>query len=290
MKRCLECAAEYPAVLSACPICGFEPVHVDGFIAHAPQLAHAGGGFEAGYFPVLAGLEASNFWFRARNELILWAMQRYCGTFQSYFEIGCGTGFVLQGIANRFPHTALAASEIFTAGLGFASQRVPGANLMQMDARAIPFSAEFDVLGAFDVLEHIDDDVAVLAQAFKALRPGGHLLLTVPQHAWLWSPSDDYARHERRYSSVELHAKVGAAGFVLRRSTSFVSLLLPLMLASRLKSRRRRQEFDPLDEFDLPHWVNKVLYGVMTSERGLIRLGLKLPWGGSRLVVAQKPG
>ncbi len=290
MRHCLVCDAQYLEGQNDCPACGNRPKIVEGFTAYAPDLAQEGGGFDASYFPVLARLEESNFWFKARNALILWALARYCAGFRSYLEIGCGTGYVLTGVARRFPDAVLSASEIFTAGLGYAARRVPSAAFMQMDARRIPFSEEFDVVGAFDVLEHIDDDVAVLDQAFKALRPGGHLLLTVPQHAWLWSPSDDYARHERRYSASELHAKLGAAGFVLRRSTSFVSLLLPMMLASRLKSRRKQGEFDPRDEFNLPQWMNTALYGVMAFERGMIRLGLKLPWGGSRLVVAQKPG
>jgi hypothetical protein len=54
---------------------------VDGFIAYAPELAHEGGGFDATYFPVLVGLEEANFWFRARNELILWALEKYCKGF-----------------------------------------------------------------------------------------------------------------------------------------------------------------------------------------------------------------
>ena len=288
MRRCLACDAQYLEGQSDCPACGNRPKVVDGFTAYAPELAQKGGGFEASYFPVLARLEDSNFWFMARNELILWALAKYCGGFSSYLEIGCGTGHVLSGVARRFPEAVLSASEIFTSGLGFAEERVPSAAFMQMDARHIPFSEEFDVVGAFDVVEHIKEDEAVLAQAYKALRPGGHLLLTVPQHAWLWSPSDDYARHERRYSKAELHEKVREVGFRLQRSSSFVSLLLPLMLISRLSSKKKQVEFDPTDEFKLPFWMNAVFYQTLALERGMIRLGVNFPVGGSRLLVAQK--
>jgi SAM-dependent methyltransferase len=288
MKHCLACDAHYSVSETSCPMCGFGPQIVDGFIAHAPELAHGGGGFDSAYFPVLARLEDANFWFRARNELILWTLEKYCTGFQSYLEIGCGTGYVLAGVASRFPGAILSASEIFTVGLGFAAERVPKANFLQMDARHIPFSEEFDVLGAFDVIEHIREEEMVLAQAYKALKPGGHLLLTVPQHSWMWSPSDDYARHERRYSASELRAKVSAAGFRLQRCTSFVSLLMPLMLVSRLKSKQKDAPFDPSDEFKLPSWMNAAFYRVMAMERGLIRLGLNLPAGGSLMLVAQK--
>jgi SAM-dependent methyltransferase len=288
MKRCTACGACHPSVQEHCSACGFKPRVLDGFVTHAPHLMHEGGGFEAAYFPVLAQLEAANFWFRARNELILWALQKYCGNFQSYLEIGCGTGYVLSGVAHRFPRAHLTASEIFTTGLQIAAQRVPQAQLLQMDARDIPFRDEFDVVGAFDVVEHIQEDEAVLAQVHAALKPGGHMLLTVPQHQWLWSPSDDYARHERRYTASELHGKVRSAGFTLLRSGSFVSLLLPLMLASRLTSRRKASVFDPLDEFKLPSWLNESLYGLMKAEIGLIKLGINFPAGGSRFLIARK--
>lgn len=288
MRHCLACDAQYLEGQNDCPACGNRPKIVEGFTAYAPDLAQESEGFDASYFPVLARLEASNFWFKARNELILWALARYCGGFRSYLEIGCGTGYVLSGVARRFPDAVLSASEIFTAGLGFAAERVPSAAFMQMDARRIPFSEEFDVVGAFDVVEHIKDDEAALAQAYKALKPGGHLLLTVPQHAWLWSPSDDYARHERRYSKAELHEKVRTAGFRLKRSSSFVSLLLPLMLISRLSSKKKQVEFDPIDEFRLTPWMDAAFYQALALERGMIRLGVNFPAGGSRLLVAQK--
>jgi len=288
VRRCLVCDARFPATLAGCPVCGNQPQHVDGFVAYAPALAHGGGGFEPGYFAMLAQLEAGNFWFRARNELILWALEKYCRGFQSYLEIGCGTGFVLSGVARRFPDPSLSASEVFTAGLRYAAQRVPSASFMQMDARSIPFVDEFDVVGAFDVVEHIQEDEAVLAQAYKALKPGGHLLLSVPQHAWLWSPSDDYAKHERRYAHAEIQGKLAEAGFRLNRSTSFVSLLLPMMIASRFKASQKNKAFDPMGEFRLPAWLNEVLFRIMTVERRLIGLGLNFPVGGSRLVVAHK--
>src|SRR4030095_1631809 len=110
-------------------------------------------------------------------------------------------------------------------------------------ARRIPFRGEFDVIGAFDVLEHIKEDEEVLAQMYQATRPRGGVLLTVPQHSFLWSEVDDYSRHVRRYSASELKAKVKRAGFETLRTTSFVSLLLPVMFISRLRQRSAHQGF-----------------------------------------------
>jgi len=81
---------------------------------------------------------------------------------------------------------------------------------------------------------------------------------------------------------------VKAAGFRLRHSTSFVTPLLPLMLFSRLHSKKTHAEFDPKDEFDMPSRLDALLYAAMLVEIGLIRMGLNFPAGGSRLLVAQK--
>ena len=69
MRICIDCHARYPTLLERCPDCAFAPPRIQGFLAFAPELAHAGGGFDASFFPVLAGLEQGNFWFRARNQL-----------------------------------------------------------------------------------------------------------------------------------------------------------------------------------------------------------------------------
>lgn len=246
-------------------------------------------GFEPAYFAELVSLEAGNFWFRSRNRLIVWALGKYRPGFRSLLEVGCGTGYVLSGIAAAFPGARLVGTEVYAEGLAQAATRLPGIAFAQVDARALPYRSEFEVIGAFDVIEHIAEDEAVLAQAHAALQPGGLLLLTVPQHAWLWSPADAYARHVRRYAAGELHAKVRAAGFEVLRSTSFVSVLLPAMVASRLLRREDAAGgFDPRAEFRIPGTLNAMLESLLALERRLIALGLDFPCGGSRLVVARK--
>lgn len=289
MKRCLNCETRYASPIRNCPHCDFGPELLEGFDAYAPALAHHGGGFKSDYFSELARLEEANFWFQSRNQLILWAIQKYAPNFKSVLEIGCGTAYVLSGVSKRFPCATLSGSEIFLAGLGFASARLPSVKFMQMDARVIPFDSEFDVIGAFDVVEHIKEDEQVLSQIHASLKPEGLLLLTVPQHAWLWSASDDYACHERRYSAVDLHNKVSAAGFQLLRSTSFVAALLPAMMVSRFSQRRKGiKDFDPAAELKISPWLNGLFSRILGIERSLIHAGLNFPVGGSRLIVAKK--
>jgi SAM-dependent methyltransferase len=261
---------------------------IDGFCSFAPEFAHSGSGFKSTFFSELIRLEEANFWFRSRNQLILWAFEKYCPRFRSFLEIGCGTGYVLSGVAKAFPQAAVYGSEIFTAGLDFAANRLPSVNFMQMDARNIPFEEEFDVVGAFDVLEHIEEDELVLSQIQKALKPGSILLLTVPQHAWLWSPVDDYACHKRRYCARDLHSKLHAAGFEILRSTSFVSSLLPAMWLSRLIQKRSQNKIDGSAEFRISNWLNHLLGMFLAVEIRMIASGFNFSFGGSRLVVARK--
>lgn len=288
MKKCPQCSAHFITINPSCPQCGFQPERKDRFTIYAPDMASNGGGFKDVYFSDLANIEAGNFWFRARNRLIIWAVGKYMPTARTLLEVGCGTGFVLNGISAAYPQIKLLGAELFTAGLAFAASRLPSIEFIQMDARNIPFASEFDVVGAFDVLEHIEEDRLVLDQMHEALMPSGIMLLTVPQHAWLWSSSDDYACHVRRYSAKDIHEKVERAGFKIVLSTSFVATLLPAMLISRLLNKRALDEFDALAEFRISPWLNRLLEIIMNAEILLIRCGIRLPWGGSRLIVAKK--
>lgn len=262
---------------------------LDGYFAFAPALAQSSTGFRREYFAELVVLEEKNFWFRSRNRLIVWALRCYFPDATRFLEVGCGTGYVLSGIKGAFPEMQLYGSEIYTAGLGFAAMRADNALLFQMDAREIPFKDEFDVIGAFDVLEHIEEDERVLQQFYRAVRPGGGIVLTVPQHPFLWSQHDEAACHARRYRRRELKQKVEAAGFEVKMTTSFVSLLLPFMLLSRLRGRVPEEHYDPMAELRLGPVMNSILEGIMNIERALTRWGIRFPSGGSLLLVAGKP-
>ncbi len=288
MKRCLACNAHYPSSIVDCPTCGVGPALVDGFYAYAPEFAHGGGGFKSDHFSALYCSEEANFWFRSRNQVILWAIKKYYPDFHSLLEIGCGTGYVLSGVAKKFPYKNLHGSEIFTEGLRFSSTRLPSVNFVQMDARCIPYVNEFDIIGVFDVLEHIEEDEQVLAQIYSALKPRGVMLLTVPQHPWLWSETDKRACHVRRYIATDLIVKIEAAGFQVLRSTSFVTVLLPAMIVSRFFKRKTEAEEEARAELAISPWLNSLFSSLLRIELAGIRMGLSFPVGGSRLVIARK--
>lgn len=257
-------------------------------IAWRPVTATEAGGYDAEIFAELAALEDESFWFRARNRLLVRLTRQLSQPGDRFLEIGCGTGYVLQALANECGLT-VTGSELFEEGLGFARQRLPEAEFSVLDARQMPYREEFDLAGAFDVLEHIDDDIGVLRGLRGALRAGGHLLVTVPQHRWLWSDADDYAHHVRRYRRPELVERIEDAGFEVLRVSSFVTSLLPLMLASRLR-RQRKGSYDLASELVPPAPINRSLEWMLNRECDLIARGVNLPAGGSLVAVARRVG
>lgn len=252
------------------------------------QAVAAGRGFSPESFSHLVGIEERSFWFAGRNRLITVAMERYFPQATSFLEVGCGTGYVLLGLQAARPSLTLCGSELFEEGLEFARARLPGARLLQADARALPFHEEFDVAGAFDVLEHIDDDERALASMRDAIRPGGGVLITVPQHPRLWSPADDYAEHQRRYTRRELREKLDRAGFRVLRMTSFVTAALPAMVVSRARQRHDSAPYDPTAEHRAAERLAKPLGAALAAETWLIQHGVTFPVGGSLLAVAQR--
>lgn len=255
----------------------------------AEDLSTEEGGYPGDVFERLASLETGHFWFEARNQLIIWAIRRYFPNAKDFLDVGCGTGFVLQGVANALPQLVLSAVERNDEGLAIARRRVPSARFFQQDVRRLSFECPVDLAGIFDVLEHIADDGAMLTRLAGVVRPGGGLLLTVPQHPWLWSHQDDFGQHVRRYRRKELLERLHAAGFETLRMSSFVSLPLPLLVLSRLMRPIWSADLDPWREFDIPPQANRGLRTLLNWEQRLIRMGFSWPAGGSLFVVARRP-
>jgi SAM-dependent methyltransferase len=288
VRRCVECGRSFEAEGWRCPACGFEPEERDGFLAFAPAAIEEGRGFDRTSFDHLVRVEEASFWFRGRNKLILWALERHFPAARSLLEVGCGTGYVLAGLEREHPELRLAGAELYPDGLRYARERIPRVEFVQLDATNIPYDGEWDVVGAFDVLEHVEDDEAAMAGLRLAARPGGGVIVTVPQHPSLWSAADDYAHHVRRYTRGELVEKLRGAGLEIALVTSFVSLLLPAMYLSRWLERRRGGEFDPEREHAAAARV-RLLDRALDLERAAIRRGVRLPAGGSLLAVARRP-
>jgi SAM-dependent methyltransferase len=253
----------------------------------APELADTISGFDPKAFEELAELEAEHFWFVARNQLIVGLASKFFPQARRFLEIGCGTGFVLRAIAESRAWERVVGSELHPSGLTYARRRLPPeVEFAQMDARNIPAVGLFDLTGAFDVIEHIADDEAVLRGLRAATQTGGGCIIAVPQHPWLWSRADEVAHHVRRYTRGELEMKLGRNGFEVLFSSSFTALLLPLMAASRLARSKKSRDEDAY-EFRLNPAANRFFLEVLRFEVRMTLHGVQWPAGGSRIVVGR---
>jgi SAM-dependent methyltransferase len=248
--------------------------------------AQPAGAFSRHDYENLAALEEQSFWFRARNELVEWVVRSRFAEARSLLDVGCGNGFVLSALEPAFPEIAMTGCELSADALAIAESRLTRTTLRRLDALELGFDGEFDLVCAFDVLEHIEDDEAALAAMGRAASPSGGILVTVPQHRWLWSAPDDYAGHKRRYTRDEMLAKLSRIGFEEVLVTSFVTTVLPAMYLSRLRSRSG--EYDPVAEHLQAQRGARLLDALMRADLGLIRRGHSLKFGGSLLVAARR--
>lgn len=146
----------------------------------------------------------------------------------------------------------------------------------------------FDLITLFDVIEHVEDDLAALETARRLLRPGGKLVVTVPALMMLWGDHDVANHHFRRYEKAELRSVIERAGFRISRLSFFISLLFPLIYAERAVNQLRG--INPKAQFDVkvpPKPINRAMLAVMTVERMLMRK-LNMPIGSSLVAVCHR--
>jgi SAM-dependent methyltransferase len=257
---------------------------------------HPAGTFRPSYdvehFQPLFAVEDHHFWFRSRNRCIAAATRLIPrGTsIQDIIEHGCGTGFVLAELKRLFPRARVVGADLFAEGLVLARRRFAGP-LVQTDILQSGYRAAFDLVGLFDVLEHLDNDLQVLNVIREQLRPGGCLLMTVPAHMALWSEYDVASGHRRRYARNELLSRLTEAGFEVRFCSEFMSVLFPLMWVRRRLSWKKTspQTTAPIErELHVNPVLNSVLEKVLRLEAWWISHGRKLPCGTSLLALAIK--
>jgi SAM-dependent methyltransferase len=239
-------------------------------------------------YRLMAEVEDRHWWFRARRDITRAAIEQLAlAPGAQLLEAGCGTGGNLEMLAgfgelHAFEPDDLAREVACAKGVG----RVVAGGL----PHALPAAPErLDLVCAFDVLEHIDDDHAAAAALARRLAPGGHLVVTVPAYRWLWSRHDDAVAHKRRYTRGELRRLLRDAGFEVRRCSYFNSLLFPPIAEVRLGRRLLGIEDDGTREMALPGpLLNRLLYRIFAFERRLLAR-VDLPFGVSLLAVARKP-
>ena len=232
----------------------------------------------------MAELDQRHWWYRARRDVIAALIRRRVRPRPGarILEIGCGTGHNLAMLA-AFGHVD--ALELDDEARALAERRL-GRGVM---AAPLPELAgvpgDYDLIGAFDVIEHIEDDQAALAAIADRLKSGGKLVVTVPAHRWMWSAHDVVNHHKRRYSKAALRNLIEGSPLRLDAIGYFNSLLFPLAVAKRVASKLSGSNDASIGLPSPP--VNAALERAFAAERHLIgKVGL--PPGLSLFAVAKQ--
>ena len=258
--------------------------------------SESSGGYDPAFFQQLARVEDRHFWFQARNHLIFKMSRQLVSALAPGYrvlEVGCGTGNALRILRQACPDGMVVGLELWFDGLRFAQRRSAGP-LVQGDVRHCPFGKPFDLIGMFDVLEHVPEDLETLCALREALTPGGRLMLTVPAHQYLWSYFDQAAHHCRRYSSQEIRDRLVQAGFQVEFLSQFMTCIFPLVwLFRKLSSRHQQPGLDDaktltLREFRVLPVINGLLAALLKLETLWVSSGHRLPIGTSLIVVARR--
>jgi len=216
----------------------------------------------------MAELDQRHWWYRARRRVLAELIRRKAPPPPGarLLEIGCGTGHNLAMLGQFGPVDGL---ELDDQARAIAERRL-GRTVMSAPLPELAGVPEhyYDLVGAFDVIEHIDDDEAALESIATRLKPGGKFVMTVPAHRWMWSAHDVVNHHKRRYSKSALKKLIDKSPLRLESIGYFNSLLFPLAVAERMASKARGKDDANLSLPSAP--LNSALEHAFAVERHLI--------------------
>jgi SAM-dependent methyltransferase len=234
-------------------------------------------------FQQMAELDERHWWYRARRRIIADLIRREAALPDDarILEIGCGTGHNLSMLSGFGHVDALELDDEVRA----LSEKRFGRKIMSSPLPELTevADAHYDLIGAFDVIEHVDDDHAALASIATKLKRGGRFIMTVPAHQWMWTAHDVANHHKRRYSKKRLKQLIDDSPLHLQRIGYFNSLLFPLAVADRTAAKLRNKQNADVKLPRAP--LNAALEMVFASERYLVGR-VPLPPGLSLFAVA----
>ena len=223
---------------------------------------------ERAVYSHMADLDQRHWWYLGRRRVLASLIERLAGPPRGgrILEVGCGTGHNLAMLQTFGEVDAVELDESVRAiaesrlGRQVLPDRLP-------ELQGVP-DAAYDLICAFDVIEHITDDDAALRAIARKLRPGGKLAMTVPAHQWMWSAHDTVNHHKRRYSKRTLRQLIARSPLELEAIGYLNSLLFPLAVGQRMLSKLAGKEDAQLGIPPRP--VNSLLTSLFAAERHLV--------------------
>lgn len=231
--------------------------------------------------------ETSYWWHVGRLKIIEKELERQIGDKRplKILNIGCGTGGTIRTLEKFGQVVNVDVSDEaikFMAKHGFD-------NIIKVDGIDLPFdTASFDLVCAFDVLEHIDRDTDALREWKRVLKPGGKLVLTVPAYQWLWSCHDECLHHFRRYNVGQLKTITRHVHFRSVRLSYAIAFSFPLVVGFRMLAKLGRERPTAASSYvELSPTINKLFTKLLFIEASWHRV-IKFPFGTSILAVFKK--
>ncbi|MBU4579748.1 class I SAM-dependent methyltransferase [Patescibacteria group bacterium] len=291
---CPNCAKNLEFIKNKClcSLCGAYYQINNGIISFVDNDCEKNN-FDDNLCKSLFKMEKKHFWHTGRKEII-WQILNFFTKEKinnlKMLDIGCGNGNIphylkTKGINIEGADTSLSA-------LNFCKKRVD-IPLYQIDPKkqTLPFLSEsYDIVGLFDVLEHVEKDQSLLSDVFRICKKEGKIIITVPANKYLWSYFDIISGHKRRYSKNDLIIKLEKAGFKIEKISFYMFFLLPFMFFRKLKfptNKNKNGQFDSLPEIKTIPIINDIFLLILKLEKKLL-LRFNLPFGSSIICIAKK--
>lgn len=231
-------------------------------------------------------LEDTYWWFVARNYIIKELTKKYStlNRGDTVLDVGCGTGGFAVSISDLYKPVCMDMSPL---ALDYCKKR--GLTDLHQGLLSDFPKDDYDINGVFmlDVIEHIEDDMKVIAEVYDLLPKGGPFIATVPAYMWLWSRHDSMHMHYRRYSKSHFNKILKEIGFNIIYSSYFNTFLFPPAVMKRFidKIFGEKGEYKPVDE--VSPGINKIFTKIFKSESSFLKT-IKFPFGVSIITIAVK--
>lgn len=232
-------------------------------------------------------LEESYWWFIARNKIISRIINKTADLQpkSNVLDVGCGTGGFAEHISGKYNVLCLDTSPI---ALEYCKKRGLENRFLGVLSDFPKDKFKIDAVTMLDVIEHIEDDAAVIKEVYDLLEPGGTFIAAVPAYQWLWSEHDVIHMHYRRYTKKQIVSMFREAGFEVTFSSYYNFFLFPLAALKRIADKilkTKKKDTEPVEE--VAPWLNSIFTKIFSAEAAFLPQ-IRFPFGVSIVLTAKK--